>query len=416
VERDVSLLRDLGVQLHFRADGSATVNELKGRGFRYVVVSIGAEVDRDAGVPGALPALSFLRQFRREAAGLALGGSVAVVGAGDTAMDAARAARRVPGVQEVTIVYRRSEGEMPASREEFLSTRKDGVGFRFLRQPEAWRPGELTLRIMRLGDPDGSGRPRPLPTAVVESMPADTVISAVGAEADVAALAAIGLGDPVVADPATQETSVDGVYLVGDAASGASTIVEAIASSRRAADAITAREGGVRFAARPTPADWLHEPRRLRDRLIPASGPDASDDETGQVEARRCLACSVMCLKCVEVCPNRANTAIRAGGRDAVQILHLDALCNECGNCATFCPWEGKPYRDKMTVFSREDDMSRSENPGFFLRGGRGLLRLGTRVTPLGVENGSVSAEAPEGVKALVAAVARDHAYLLGPV
>jgi putative selenate reductase len=419
VEKDVSFLKDLGVHFHFGESGPLSAAQLLGRGFRAVVAAFGAEADRDAGVPGAQPVLAFLRRFRQDPRSVKLGPAVVVIGAGDTAMDAARAARRSPGVDAVTVVYRRSEAEMPASEEEYRTAREEGISFRFLRQPEAWEKGELVLREMRLGEPDAGGRARPVAADRTERIPADAVISAVGAAPDVRALAAFGLGEESVpADPVTQETAVRGVYLIGDAAAGASTIVKAIASARRAADAISAREGGSRFSPRAAPSDWLAEPRGYRDRMTPVSAFSAPDDTVAQTEARRCLACSAVCLKCVEVCPNRANTAIPVPGmKDADQIVHLDAFCNECGNCATFCPWEGRPYRDKLTVFSSPHDFHHSENPGFYLADGRGLLRLGGRTVELSYGgNDGLGVDAPQAVRDLMVVILRDHPHLLGPV
>jgi putative selenate reductase len=134
----------------------------------------------------------------------------------------------------------------------------------------------------------------------------------------------------------------------------------------------------------------------------------------------------------VEVCPNRANTyvPVREGFHDAVQVLHLDALCNECGNCATFCPWDGKPYADKFTLFAREDDFRTSTNPGFVIEGRRVLMRLDGAVSeavrgPDGrLEESAAGAAGAAGAfpagsagvlaRAVVEAVLRDHAYLLG--
>jgi putative selenate reductase len=357
---------------------------------------------------------------------------VAVVGAGDTAMDAARAARRCRGVREVRVVYRRTEREMPASREEYRDALSEGISFHFLRAPERWARGMLECRVMRLGEPDAGGRPRPVPTEERESFRADTVITATGTEVDPAALEALGLrGGAERTAPAALETPVPGVFLIGDAASGASTIVKAIASARKAVDAIVEREGGPRWTGLPkgfgAPSDPL-ELRRSRDRLVPASDAlaAASEGTLRATESVRCLGCDALCLKCVEVCPNRANTfvAVRDGLRDAVQILHLDALCNECGNCATFCPWDGKPYTDKLTIFVREDDFRGSGNPGFMIDGRRLLLRLGAKVCETTIEPDGRIAEGaagafPEGpvgssARAVVQAVLRDHAYLLG--
>jgi putative selenate reductase len=208
------------------------------------------------------------------------------------------------------------------------------------------------------------------------------------------------------------------VFVVGDAARGPETIVKGIASARRAVDAILAREGGMRAPAWPLPPENTEALRAARDRSIAASSHGADDDAVRAAESARCLGCRALCLKCVEVCPNRANTAVAVEGfRDAVQVVHLDALCNECGNCATFCPWDGKPYRDKPTVFAAEEDFRDSANPGFFVAGGAGLLRTAAGTFPLRVTGPAGTAEAagadPRAL-AVVRAVVAAHPWLLG--
>ena len=418
VEKDVALVQEMGAHFHFGRAGR-TVDELKAEGFPYVCVGVGAEAHRDAGIPGARDALSFLRDFRRDSAGLRLGRTVAVIGAGDTAMDAARAAKKCPGVEEVRIVYRRSQREMPASREEYHSARDEGILFHFLRAPEGWTAGSgLVCRVMKLGPEDSTGRSRPVPTSETEMLPAGTVIAALGAEVDAAALAALGLPpESVGVDPNSQESGVPGVYILGDAAEGAATIVRAIASARRAVDAIAAREGGARFREWKLPAENVAALRSARDRMRPAAQP-GDDARVAAAESDRCLGCRALCMKCVEVCPNRANTLVRvqAGFRDELQIVHIDSFCNECGNCATFCPWEGRPYKDKLTVFTSEEDFKDSTNPGFFLRGSEGSLRVAGATGRLRVDGSSnVTAElGDEKTLALVQAIVRDYRYLLG--
>ncbi len=417
IRSDVALLEDLGVRFTFGS--SPTVAALRADGARHVLAGIGAPLDRGIGIEGARGALEFLREFRVDPRRPAPGRSVVVVGAGDTAMDAARAARRCRGVREVTILYRRTMREMPASREEYEDARAEGVAFRFLAAPERWTDRTLTCRVMALGEPGSDGRPRPVPTAETFTVAADTVIAATGSDADAATRAAL---------------EAAGAVVIGDAATGPATIVQAIASARKAVRAIVDLEGGARWEAlRPgfgSPADPL-ELRATRDRMVPSSdgrrrGP-AEDAVLRATESTRCLGCEALCLKCVEVCPNRANTyvAVRDGLRDAVQVVHLDALCNECGNCATFCPWDGKPYRDKLTVFVTEADFRASASPGFLVDGNRLLVRLGgaVRETAIGPD-GSVPADAAEtgpgsspaaaAARAVVQAVLHDHPYLLG--
>lgn len=425
IARDVSLMRDLGVKFRYGLRATPTIEELFQAGFRYILIGIGAETDKSIGIEGAREVLSFLREFRADPARPVLGRSVVVIGAGDTAMDAARAAKRCGGVERVRIVYRRSDKEMPASIEEYEAARAEGVAFSFLRAPESWQVGTLRCTVMELGEPDETGRSRPVATGRTEEIQADAVIAAIGAEVDAQALAEMGFPGPDLPfDPTTQETSIEGVFLVGDAATGAATIVKAIASARRAVDTICAREGGSHFRTRAAPRESAEALRRERDGLIPAPAAGSDDVEIGATEARRCLGCDTLCAKCVEVCPNRANTiiAVGAGLRDQGQIVHLDALCNECGNCATFCPWDGKPYRDKLTVFSGEEDFLASTNPGFFLADGKGSVRVGTEVRELVVDQSGVVAAGPgeaplhAGVLEVVQAIVRDHPYLLGPV
>ena len=420
VEKDVSLLRDQGVQFHFGERQTPAVRDLQAHGYRYVLAGIGAQGDRDTGIPGARPVLAFLRQFKEDATLLSLGTSVVVMGAGDTAMDAARAAKRCIGVKEVRVVYRRTEKEMPASPEEYESAREEGILFHFLRAPEGWSKGpgtELVCRVMELGTPDESGRSRPVATKETETFHADTLITAVGVDIEKETLSRMGLSDAEAAvDPSTQETRIAGVFLIGDAAQGAETIVKAIASAQRAADAISVREGGSRYRNGKLPAEDTLVLRSRRDRLIPASTSSTDDEQTMDKESRRCLGCRALCTKCVEVCPNRANTMIRVanGFRDEWQILHLDALCNECGNCATFCPWDGKPYRDKLTIFATAEELQKSTNPGFFLSSGRGLLRLGPSVREFVLDaGGNVPGDiGDESVRAVMQTVVKTHPYL----
>jgi putative selenate reductase len=436
VEKDVSLLADLGVHFHYGVKGMPAYAQLNAEGFRYMLAGIGAERDTSIGIEGAREAFAFLRQFRKDPSSLRLGRSVVVVGAGDTAMDTARAARRCRGVKDVRIVYRRSEREMPASAEEYASAREEGIWFHFLRAPESWTPeAGLVCRVMELGAADQTGRSRPVATEARETFPADSLITALGAEVDNKALESLGLPpDQLAINPRTQETAVPGLFLIGDAAAGAETIVRAIASARRAVDAICARESAQgteegayarafegapahRAPAWDVPAEDTARLRVLRDRLIPVSAAAAGDDEARDTESRRCLGCRALCLKCVEVCPNRANTFVRVPGlRDEAQIVHLESSCNECGNCATFCPWEGRPYKDKVTVFESEEDFRDSTNPGFFLENGRGMVRMEGRVRDLVVDDeGNVTHGLEEAsARAVVRAIVRDYPYLLG--
>ena len=138
-------------------------------------------------------------------------------------------------------------------------------------------------------------------------------------------------------------------------------------------------------------------------------------------EAHRCLECNYLCSKCVDVCPNRANVAIAVPGfKDQFQTLHLDAYCNECGNCAQFCPWQGKPYQDKVTIFSLPEDFDNSRNPGFYLAdGGELRVRQDGETYRLTIDAQSRIKDAPAALGDMCRIISHVHAhhhYLLGAV
>ena len=127
-------------------------------------------------------------------------------------------------------------------------------------------------------------------------------------------------------------------------------------------------------------------------------------------EPERCLRCNTVCETCVDVCPNRANVAVTLAD-GSVQILHLDALCNECGNCTAFCPYASEPCKDKLTLFPSEAAFADSRNRGFvFLPGGKVRTRL-----PDGIADHALNDlnALPERVRALILAVGERYAYLI---
>ncbi|MCW2475744.1 putative selenate reductase subunit YgfK [Candidatus Symbiopectobacterium sp. NZEC151] len=429
IQHDIDFVAQHGVQFEYGCDSGLTIEALHQRGFSYVCVGTGAYRSRDVALAGDNPAVwssfQFLRRFNR-AESLTLGRSVGVVGAGNTAMDCARAALRVPGVEQVTILYRRGEHDMPAWREEVEEARHAGVEFRFWVNPERFdSDGAVTLRVMQPGEPDAQGRARPLATERTDVLHLDALISAVGEEPDYAALAQMGIplsakGAPVV-DSKTQETQRNNVFLIGDAQSGPASIVAAIGAARRATDAILLRENirddhAAKRWLNTDPADIYRRKGAIDVQLIATDEQDAF----AQQEAQRCLSCNYVCAKCVDVCPNRANISIAVPGfRDRFQTLHIDAYCNECGNCAQFCPWDGKPYRDKVTIFNLREDFAASSNPGFLLDEDGILVRHEQQVYHLAIDpHGHIASAPPElaDMCRIISTVYQHHHYLLGAV
>lgn len=405
IESDVSFIKEHGVKFVFKADSGLTPQLLQAeQGFKYVIVAVGAGVEKSvrlnvsASSPKIVSALAFLEQFNKNLSSMQLGKQVAVVGAGNTAMDASRAALKVPGVENSCVIYRRTEKEMPASREEYEMALDDNVKFHFLLNPEKIaEEGKLVCRVMKLGEPDASGRRRPEDTDEFRTMPVDTLITAIGEEIDQSLLARLGVSG---------ETANQHVYTVGDAHTGPSSIVKCIAEARKAADEICqAEDGAYKRTETVTPTATAEQVKRIAQKkrgltwqsIAPAEGVAAVDISVGENEYHRCLECSSVCNKCVEVCPNRANIAVPVNGdhsfRNYYQIVHLDAYCNECGNCATFCPWDGKPYTGKVTVFSLSEDFAASSNPGFFVEGNTVMVRYEGNILKSSLDNGVLRVE-----------------------
>ncbi len=395
IGKDIALVKAMGAEI-VPGREIVSLDELRGEGFGEIIVAVGAWEPGILKLEGgaAVGALEFLARCKSGADLAAPGKNVVIVGGGNTAMDAARAAKRLAGVERVTLVYRRTRREMPADAEELMLALSEGVELRELLAPVLLKGGVLRCEEMRPGAPDASGRRSPVPTGSFAEIAADTVVAAVGERVDTALYRRLGIpvdgGGKAVVDPDTLETGLEGVYAVGDALRGPASVAQAIGDALRCAKAITgeAFEGCAAHNANP-------------DAGVSAEGKKGVLCHSGcaMTESQRCLECATLCGCCVDVCPNRANIAVKAQGR--TQIAHLDALCNECGNCAVFCPWEGAPYRDKFTLFACEEDFAASGNPGVLaLEGGGVRLRLDGAVAD------HVSAAAlPVRVRALAEAV-----------
>lgn len=436
---DIGRVRSVGAE--FAREAVESLEDLRGRGFDAFFVATGARKARELRIQGYIPtmdALEFLSAFSAEGAARFAGiRRVIVAGGGNTACDAVRAATRIPGVESVQLSYRRTRREMPADAEELenaiaeaerLTGASSPLHTRVLFElsvPEAADGKKVTFRVMALGEKDSSGRRSPVPADGTFDLPCDLLVSAIGEEPDRDFLERLGIelgqGGLPVADPGTLESRVRNVYVGGDALRGPSSIIAAEADGRKAAAAILARAG---FAV---PAADYHPPRpdteklNRRGEMIPSVAVD--DPAFAAREAERCLACDSACLRCVEVCPNRANVFLETGAPFAqyAQILHVDRLCNECGNCGFFCPYEGEPFRGKPTLFDNIDDLARSDNAGFAFERSGPLPSLALRTAAGGgfhkldyaSWNGASSLPGAECLVALAREVWRNHSYLL---
>lgn len=321
-------------------------------------------------------------------------------------MDAARAAKRLPGVKRVRLIYRRTKRYMSADQEELELAVADGVEFMELLSPVGVENGRLECAVMALGAPDASGRRGVEETGEKIGLPAHTVITAVGERVDSDLYAANGLAlddrGRAVVDAQTLESSVKGIYVIGDGQTGPKTVVEAIAGAAKAARAITGMDMERYAPDNCRPASY--ETYRARRGELCADCESCGDS--------RCLGCATVCETCVSVCPNRANVSVRVPGMALRQILHVDGMCNECGNCAVFCPYDSRPYRDKFTLFWSREDFENSGNEGFLrLEGKRALVRFAGEVKEYDVSDPDCGLF--DGLRRLILTVCEDYGYLL---
>ena len=340
LEADIQAIRDLGVDIRCGQSlgRDFTIAQLKDDGFDAVLVAIGAHAVRKLDVPGedapnVLDGMNFLRAVNLGES-VKVGSRVAIIGGGNVAVDVARTARRLGG-HEVTILYRRSEVEMPALPDEIAEARHEGVKIEILVAPvrvltddQGCANGIECIR-MKLGEPDDSGRRRPVAIPGTEfQVQADTIVPAIGQQVDTDAIGdAVELkwGRPV-ADAHSLAASQPGVFAAGDAVTGPDTVTRSMAQGRRAAISIDNYLAGrpletgqrEKAALELPPVDCAslrpsgfrrpqesHPSLPIAQRLAGFDEVDLPMDEaTALAEAERCLQCGLCsdCRQCVRVC------------------------------------------------------------------------------------------------------------------
>jgi NADPH-dependent glutamate synthase beta subunit-like oxidoreductase len=355
VDAEIGRLGGLGVR--FEQDHRVTDLEAERRegGFDAVFVAVGAHLSKRVEIPNmdarrVLDAVAFLRSVETgEQAPLS--GTVAVYGGGNTAMDAARVAKRV-GADDSVIVYRRTRAQMPAHEEEAADAEEEGIRINWLRTIAGMGEGDLTVEVQELdehGRPHGTGR--------FETLAADTVILALGQESDTAFLRAVpGVefdDDVVRVAPGTLMTGAAGVFAGGDAVPSERTVTVAVGHGKRAARSIDAYLGGQPYVhpAKHPLADferlnlWYfgdHD-RREQAELDPRTRTAGFDEvvagltpEEAAFEAGRCLSCGncFECDGCLGSCPEDAVIKLGKGQRYRFDYT----ACTGCGTCYRQCP------------------------------------------------------------------------------
>mgnify|MGYP005837557737 CR=1 FL=1 len=332
LEREIEEIRRAGVEIRLNSRVES-LDKLFDEGYRAVLVATGAHRGARLGAEGentlgVLEGVSFLRRVNLGEK-VEIGPRVAVVGGGNVAMDVARTALR-QGAGEVMVIYRRTRAEMPALPEEVKEAEEEGIKFLFLAAPKRiTRQGqhlEVECLRMELGEPDASGRRRPVPVAGSEfTLVVDNLIAAVGQTSDLPEDWNLTASGRLQVDKDTLATNRPGVFAAGDLVSGPATVVEAIAGGRRAALSIDrylrgevlvapAREKGEKLG----PPENMPVPggRRLEEEASPPAQRRQDFREVLQgytleqamEEAGRCLNCGICseCLQCVLACKKNA--------------------------------------------------------------------------------------------------------------
>ena len=379
LDKEIAIIEKSGVKLvnNVKLGKDFTIESLKAENDA-VIVAVGAWQSSSMRTPGedlegVYGGIDFLRAVIKGNAP-AIGERVAICGGGNTAMDACRTAVRL-GAKEVYVIYRRTRNEMPADQLEIDEAEEEGVIYKFLTNPlsfngENGKLKSVTLQIMELGEPDASGRRRPVPVeGKTEEIPLDSVILAIGqklVQKDVSELTLNERGN-IEADPDFFTTSIDGVFAIGDATNrGASIAIEAIGEADRCAKAVDAYLNGQQIDTRvpyiskrdESKIDYSDREKaaRLTPEVLPADVRNKNFDEVSlgfteeeaKAEADRCLECGCReYYKCkllnvaqrYDIDPSRFEGEMpQKYTRDANAFIERNtAKCILCGLCVRSC-------------------------------------------------------------------------------
>lgn len=322
LDMEIASIAELGVEMKNNAKigTDITLDEIR-NAHNATLVAIGAWKSssmRIAGedLEGVYGGIDFLRSIAIKNP-VKIGDRVAVIGGGNTAMDACRSAVRL-GAKEVYVIYRRTRAEMPAEKVEIDEAEEEGVIYKFLNNPveiigENGKVKAVKLQVMELGEPDAGGRRSPVPVeGKFETIELDNVIMAIGQKISISGFEALELTDRgnISADTNTFRTSLDGVFAVGDATNrGASIAIEAIGEAQKVSQVIDSFLQGAMVgykkpyvSERVITAEDLADRQKISRAKMPQRSPEerrndfdevnlSFDRETAMNEAKRCLEC-----------------------------------------------------------------------------------------------------------------------------
>jgi len=354
LDAEVQRIVDLGVTLELNAKVTNILEAMRGGSFDAAFLAVGAHIGKRAYIPAGeaahiLDAVTLLRSMEGEERPL-LGRRVVVYGGGNTAMDAARTAKRL-GASEAIVVYRRTRDRMPAHDFEIEEALEEGVMMKWLSTIKQADEGRLLLEKMEL---DASGFPQP--TGEMEELRADSLVLALGQEADLSLLDGVPgleIEDGVVQVDQSMMTGHEGIFAGGDMVPAERTVTVGVGHGKQAARNVDAWLRGTEFVHPPQPEVasfeelnvWYYSdaPKTVAPRLDVIRRQSTFDevtqglDETNALfEARRCLSCGNCfgCDNCYGVCPDNAVLKVDEGDGYAFDLDY----CKGCGICVQECP------------------------------------------------------------------------------
>jgi len=380
VANEIAYITDLGVEIKTGVEFGKDIQleTLRSEGYKAVFLAIGAQLSQKLRIPGedlkgVFHAVEFLRDIALGKT-FNVGEKVAVIGGGNSAIDAARTSLRL-GAKAVTILYRRSRKEMPALPYEIDAAEREGVKFQFLVSPkqiidEGGRVKAVECLRMELGELDAGGRRRPMSIQGSEhTYEVDTVIPAISQVGESSCLPLILLderGRKITADPSTLETKIPGVFAGGDIVTGPASVIEAVGAGRKAAVSIDRylnsedlRVGREREVEETT---WVKDWEKITEKPERYVSPDlviarlkiifeeadellSKTKEASIFEAHRCLECGPCeeCLGAWALC-------------EADKAVVDETLCTSCNLCAAVCPY-GAIKKNEMRVAQVDENL-----------------------------------------------------------
>ncbi len=355
VEEEITAIKNLGVKIitNTRIGGELSLSELSARDFKAVLFAIGAWTNLKLNIPGegAEGVISGVELLNRFNSGdkVVLGKKVCVIGGGNTAIDSARVAARL-GAKRVTILYRRSRAEMPAIHEEVEAALGEDIEIKFLAAPteilvQDNRVAGMRCVRMQLGEPDSTGRKKPIPISGSEfNLDADTVVTAIGQVPDLSLLQGLNVEThpegTIVASPDSLKTNLPQMFVAGDAQTGPATVIQAVASGKRAAIGIHLWLSGAEITSSPNsqPVVSYHDLNVSCFDPAPRQELEEAKFEASKGamvrEAQRCFYCGRcnLCNTCWFLCPDSAMKSLEGE-------IEIDyEYCKGCCICVEECP------------------------------------------------------------------------------